>query len=75
MNQTKMNPSGNSYDEIGVSIGLGLPLIDNRSMVNVSFEYLKKKPEVKIDMIEEDYFRFTVNYTFNERWFMKRKVD
>ena len=75
MNQTEMNPSGNSYDEIGVSIGLGLPLIDNRSMVNVSFEYLKKKPEVKIDMIEEDYFRFTVNYTFNERWFMKRKVD
>ncbi|MDO4756222.1 MAG: hypothetical protein Q4A54_07760 [Parabacteroides sp.] len=75
MNQTEANPAGNSYDEIGVSVGFGFPLIDNRSLVNVSFEYLKKKPEVKTNMIEEDYFRFTVNYTFNEFWFFKRKVD
>ncbi|MBR5297717.1 MAG: hypothetical protein IKU29_07615 [Parabacteroides sp.] len=75
MNQTEANPEGNSYDEFGVSVGLGLPLIDNRSLVNVSFEYVKKKPDVKVNMIEEDYFRFTVNYTFNELWFFKRKVD
>lgn len=75
MNKTAANPVGNSYDEIGVSVGFGFPLIDNRSLVNVSFEYLKKKPEVKTNMIEEDYFRFTVNYTFNEMWFFKRKVD
>ena len=35
----------------------------------------KKKPEVKMNMIDEQYFRFTVNYTFNEAWFMKFKVD
>ncbi|MBQ4161936.1 MAG: hypothetical protein IJD84_03450, partial [Parabacteroides sp.] len=75
MNQTEANPRGNSYDEIGVSVGFGFPLIDNRSLVNVSFEYVKKKPEVKTNMIEEDYFRFTVNYTFNELWFFKRKMD
>ena len=74
-NQTEANPGGDSYDEIGASVGLGLPLIDNRSMVNVSFEYMKKKPEVKATMIDEQYFRFTVNYTFNELWFFKRKVD
>ena len=74
-NQTEANPGGDSYDEIGASVGLGLPLIDNRSMVNVSFEYMKKKPEAKATMIDEQYFRFTVNYTFNELWFFKRKVD
>lgn len=75
MNRTETNPSGNGYNEIGASIGFGLPLIDNRSLVNVSFEYVKKKPEVDVNMIKEEYFRFTVNYTFNESWFRKRKVD
>ncbi len=32
---------GNGYNEYGVSVGFGLPLVDNRSLVNVSFEYTK----------------------------------
>lgn len=75
MNQTEANPKGDSYHEYGVSVGLGLPLIDNRSLVNVSFEYVKKQPEVRTNMIDEQYFRFTINYTFNEFWFFKSKVD
>jgi hypothetical protein len=63
-----------SYNEYGASIGLGLPLVDNRSVLNVSFEYVKIKPETRL-LIDEQYFRFTVNYTFNERWFLKFKVD
>jgi hypothetical protein len=62
-----------SYNEYGASIGLGLP-VDNRSFLNLSFEYVKIKPETKV-LIDEQYFRFTVNYTFNERWFFKFKVD
>ena len=75
LNQTTSNPKGDSYNEVGASIGLGLPLIDNRSMVNVSFEYMKKLPDVKASMVDEQYFRFTVNYTFNELWFFKSKLD
>ncbi len=63
-----------SYNEYGASIGLGLPLIDNRSLLNLSFEYVKIKPDSRA-LIDEQYFRFTVNYTFNERWFMKFKVE
>jgi hypothetical protein len=63
-----------SYNEYGASIGLGLPLLDYRSFVNLSFEYVKIKPEIRA-LIDEQYFRFTVNYTFNERWFFKSKVD
>ncbi|GAB6394483.1 MAG: membrane protein [Bacteroidales bacterium] len=63
-----------SYDELGGGIGLGLPLVDGRSYLNLSFEYVKIKPETR-SLIDEQYFRFTVNYTFNERWFFKFKVD
>ena len=65
---------GNGYNEYGVSVGFGLPLIDNRSLLNISFEYNKIKPGGK-NMIDEQYFRFTVNYTFNEMWFWKKKVE
>ncbi|MDR0349376.1 MAG: hypothetical protein LBH90_07800 [Tannerella sp.] len=68
----KIRDSG--YNEYGASIGAGLPLIDNRSLVNISFEYVKIKPETRI-LIDEQYFRFTVNYTFNEMWFRKFKVN
>jgi hypothetical protein len=66
--------NNSSYNEYGASIGLGLPLVDNRSYLNVSFEYVKIKPETKL-LIDEQHFRFTINYTFNERWFFKFKVD
>ena len=38
---------GNGYNEYGVSVGFGLPLVDNRSLVNVSFEYTKINPSGK----------------------------
>ncbi|MDR0429906.1 MAG: hypothetical protein LBH58_05440 [Tannerellaceae bacterium] len=66
--------NNSTYNEFGASVGLGLPLIDNRSFVNVSFEYVKIKPDSK-RLIDQQHFRFTVNYTFNERWFYKFKVD
>ena len=68
----KINNS--DYKEYGVSVGMGLPLVDNRSFVNISFEYNKVKPSA-VSMIDEQYFRFTVNYTFNEMWFYKMKIN
>ena len=75
VNQSAENGNkGYGYNEYGASLGLGLPLVDNRSIVNVSFEYVKVKPEQAF-MVDEQYFRVTVNYTFNERWFFKFKLD
>lgn len=62
------------YKEYGVSLGLGFPLIDYRSLVNIAFEYVKVKPG-HTSMVDEQYFRITLNYTFNERWFFKFKLD
>ena len=68
----QINNSG--YKEYGVSIGAGFPMLDNRSFVNGSFEYVRIAPEVK-SYIHEHYFRFTLSFTFNERWFYKFKVE
>jgi hypothetical protein len=66
--------NGSSYKEYGATVGFGFPISDARSFVNVSFEYLKIQPELKT-MINENYLRMTLSYTFNEYWFFKIKVD
>lgn len=73
-----LNIKDSGYDEYGASVGFGFPLVEERtramSLLNISFEYVKIKPQTRA-LIDEQYFRFTVNYTFNERWFMKFKVN
>ena len=65
---------GNGYKEYGVTMGVGLPISDMRSFINVSFEYVNINADYK-RMIDESYLRMTISYTFNEYWFFKRKVD
>ena len=60
--------------EYGVSFGFGLPLYKSRSILNISGQYVKVVPKLK-GMLEENYLRINIGLTFNERWFMKWKVD
>jgi hypothetical protein len=69
-----INVNGNGYKEYGTTLGVGIPISDNRSYINVSFEYVKVKPDYKT-MIDENYFRMTLSYTFNEWWFFKMKLE
>ena len=62
--------------EYGISFGIGLPLTlyQYRSILNISGQYVKVSPKVK-GMLEENYLRINIGLTFNERRFMKWKVD
>ena len=62
--------------EYGVSFGFGLPLevFQGRSLLNISGQYVKVSPKVK-GMLEENYLRVNIGLTFNDRWFMKWKVE
>ena len=61
--------------ELSVSAGLGIPIINmhsNRSLLNVSAQWVHASAK---DFITENTFRINIGVTFNERWFMKWKVD
>ena len=61
--------------ELSVSAGFGIPIINkynNRSLLNVSAQWVHASAA---DFITENTFRINVGITFNERWFMKWKVD
>ena len=66
--------NGFGYKEYGVSLGAGFPMLDNRSYINASFEYVRVVPEIS-SLISEQYFRFTLSCSFNEFWFFKRRMD
>lgn len=62
------------YYELGVSAGIGLPLVDRRSAVNLSLEYKLLQPRGS-GMVREHYLGATLGVTFNESWFRKARVN
>lgn len=73
---TKVNGADGPRDYC-VSLGVGLPIINiqnNRTLINVSAQYERVKPN-QPGMITENYLRLCIGVSFNERWFMKWKVD
>ena len=60
--------------EYGASLGFGLPIFRSKSVLNISGQYVKVSPKVK-GMLEENYLRLNIGLTFNDRWFMKWRVE
>ena len=61
--------------EMSASIGFGLPITNawnNRSMLNISGQWTRVSAT---GLIRENTFRINVGITFNERWFMKWKLE
>ena len=59
------------------SVGVALPITNmhnSRSLINFSAQYERVKPKMA-GMITENYIRFSIGLTFNERWFMKWKAE
>ena len=62
-------------DEISVSAGFGIPIVNaynNRSILNISGQWVHASAK---GMLTENTFRINIGITFNERWFMKWKVN
>ncbi|MDR0546583.1 MAG: hypothetical protein LBG77_03225 [Dysgonamonadaceae bacterium] len=66
--------NGSKCKEVGLNLGLGIPMTDRRSFVNLAFEYSRLIPQ-STKSLSESYFKFTVSYTLNELWFHKRKLQ
>ena len=67
----------NGPSELSLRIGAGVPIlnkINNRSIVNVGLQWLHRSASAT-GMIKENYFVINLGMTFNERWFMKYKIE
>ena len=80
-----MNSFSEQVSEVGINIGLGLPIIRSTyvdekkkisviSRVNIGAEYTKRG-STNNGLIQENTFRLYVGTNFNDKWFTKRKYQ
>lgn len=58
----------------GITFGFGFPAKGNRSLLNLGVEY-GKVGVASNNLIREDYWKITLNTTFIETWFFKRRFE
>jgi hypothetical protein len=71
---TYLKLNGVQLSEYGVSAGVGLPLRKVLATINLSAEY-GRRGTLENNLIREEYWRLNLGFTFNDKWFIKRKVD
>ncbi len=65
--------NGNRVREMGITCGVGLHTPQDKTMINIGFEWKNRKAH-PLPLITENYFNITLGVNFNERWFWQRKI-
>lgn len=66
--------TASNINDMSASLGLGLPLKKSKTMLNLGVE-LGKRGTIDSNLVEEQYLKFHLAFTFNDKWFTKRKID
>ena len=61
-------------ENLGITFGVGLPLGRGVSNINLGFEFGKRGTSTA-DLVEENYMKINVGFSFNDLWFRKRKIN
>ncbi len=62
-----------AIDDFGISFGLGLPLNQQLSNVNLGFE-IGKRGKTTNGLVQENYFNFRLSLSLNDKWFKKVEI-
>lgn len=68
-----LNIGGNRMREFGISCGVGLHTIQDKTMINIGFEWKNRQCHPQ-SLLRENYFNITLGVNFNEVWFWQRKI-
>lgn len=61
-----------SINDLGVTAGLGLPIIGIFSNINIGIEYGKRGTTLA-NLVQENYTNITVGLSLNDKWFQKKR--
>ncbi|MBP8792502.1 MAG: hypothetical protein KBE41_00170 [Lutibacter sp.] len=68
--------NGNEFtaiDDFGISFGLGLPVGNQLSNLNIGFE-LGKRGKVTNNLVQENYVNVRLSLSLNDKWFRKLEI-
>ena len=60
-----------SIKDVGLTLGLGIPISGSFSNVNVGFE-VGKRGTTSAGLVQENYVNITIGLSFNDKWFVKK---
>ena len=74
-----INTSGDSgeftsIDDFGISFGLGLPIGNQLSQINLGLEY-GNRGNTSNGLIKENYYNLRLGLNLADKWFQKRKIN
>lgn len=72
--KTGLIVNSESINDIGLTLGIGMPLSGTFSNLNIGFE-LGKKGTTTANLIQENYANINIGFSINEKWFEKRKYN
>ena len=72
--ETGLNINDEAINEFGISFGVGLPIGNAFSNANFGVEF-GKKGTTNQNLIQENFIKFQLSLSFNDRWFQKRKFN
>jgi hypothetical protein len=72
--QTYLELNGSKIDDYSFSIGFGFPVSKIRTMISLSAE-AGKKGNIQPNLIQENYVKFTLGFSFREFWFYRPKLN
>jgi len=71
-NSTYLELFGKHLNEYALTLGFGTPVRGSKAALNVSLQ-IGTRGTTDADLIRESYLKFTIGFSINERWFVKRK--
>ena len=70
--RTYLQLRNTNLNEYGISLGFGLPLKGNKTMLQIGSQ-ASFRGTTNHDLIRESSIRIFIGFSINEKWFMKRK--
>jgi hypothetical protein len=71
--QTPYILDNSDVNELGLNFGLSLP-VGKSSLVNLGFQFGNRDNKADI-RIKENYFRISLGISYDDRWFIRRKIE
>jgi len=74
LNDSYLKLEGEQIRNYGITFGLGFPIANQRTSINISCAF-GKRGTTSNGLIEENYTAFGINLTLYDFWFIKRKFQ
>ena len=78
-NQTYLDINNTQLNDMALTFGIGMPVGGNNvmmrtSMINLGFQ-IGQMGTTSNNLLQEDYIKIMLGFTFDDRWFVKRRFE